>query len=241
MRYSAAAYSAKGIREINEDSFIIAEKINEFAKSFTEFSVEGEAKGSLFFCVADGMGGQGSGEKASHLVVSELLESEKSVQEFDSDKITAEILKIHEKVISSNSKMGSTLTGIVLQEKNAGLINLGDSRTYRLRNGVLLKMSNDDSLRRFCEDAPSNIITNGIGAGLKNISVNSRFSDKIAVCGDRFLMCSDGVYGFLTDEKIEELLNEKTDARDVVSKIVKLALTNQTDDNCTAVILDIKE
>lgn len=241
MKYSAVAYSAKGIREINEDSFIVADKINEFAKSFTDLSVEGEVKSPLFFCVADGMGGQGSGEKASHLVVSELLELEKSAQEFNSDNLTAEIQKIHEKVISLNSKMGSTLTGLVIQEHDAGLINLGDSRTYRLRNGVLLKMSNDDSLRRFCEGAPSNIITNGIGAGLKNISVNSRFSEKIAVSGDRFFMCSDGVYSFLDDEKIEEFLNEKIDTRELVSKIVKTAFANKTDDNCTAVILDIKD
>ena len=70
MRFEAAAYSAKGIREINEDSFIISSIINEEAKSFSQTTINGKDDKISFFAVADGMGGQGSGEKASNLLVS---------------------------------------------------------------------------------------------------------------------------------------------------------------------------
>lgn len=241
MRFEAAAYSAKGIRAINEDSFIISSIINEEAKSFSQTTINGDDDKISFFAVADGMGGQGSGEKASNLLVTKLLQLQEQKNLIDSKVLTAAIEAIHKDIIITDSKMGSTLTGIIFQKGQCGIVNLGDSRTYRYRNGMFLKMTNDDSLKRYDSSAPSNIITNGVGGGLTSISVNCRFSEKMVAPGDVFLMCSDGVHGFIKDEDIEKILGRNDSAETMVSTIVQTAISNSSDDNCTAVVVKIKE
>lgn len=241
MKFRASAYSAKGIRNLNEDSFIIENKINKLAKPFTEISVEGNDKKPCFFAVADGMGGQGNGEKASNFAVSKLLEASKKEKEFSSENFTKLINEIHNEISAQDSTMGTTLTGVVFQKNECGLFNLGDSRTYRLRDEFLLQLTNDDSLRRFDATAPSNIILNGIGAGLKNISVNCRFSEKIIIPSDKFLICSDGVHGFVSEEQIKNFLTAGSSAKEIAAKIVQNALQNGSDDNCTAVVVEFTE
>ena len=241
MTFEAAAYSAKGIREINEDSFIISSIINEEAKSFSQTTINGKDDKISFFAVADGMGGQGSGEKASNLLVSRLKQLREQKSLIDSQELTVAIEDIHKDIIHTNLKMGSTLTGIIFQKGQCGIVNLGDSRTYRYRNGMFLKMTNDDSLKRLDASAPSNIITNGVGGGLSSISVNCRFSEKLVMPEDVFLMCSDGVHGFVSDECIEKILSRNETVETMASTIVQSAIANNSDDNCTAVVVKIKE
>ena len=241
MKFEAAACSAKGIRELNEDSFIIASVINEMAQPFSSESVSGDDTWLSFFAVADGMGGQGSGEKASNLVVTELKKLSEEKKILSEEELKTAINTIHQLVLQTNAKMGATLTGIIFQKGECGIVNLGDSRTYRLRNGMFMKMTNDDSLSNLVAGAPSNIITNGIGGGLSNISVNSRFSEMLVMPGDIFLMCSDGVHGYVTDEELEKLMSAEISPKGKAATIVQKAIANHTDDNCTAVILQISE
>lgn len=241
MTFEAAAYSAKGIRELNEDSFIISSIINKEACSFSETCIQGTDGTVNFFAVADGMGGQGSGEKASNFVVSKLKEISNKYNKIDEIVLSTEIEKIHKEIILQDKKMGSTLTGILIQKGECGIVNLGDSRIYRLRNDMFLKMTNDDSLKRYDASAASNIITNGIGGGLSSISVNTRFSETMIISGDRFLLCSDGVYGYVSDMEIESILGMNISAVEAAAKIVQTAIKNGTDDNCTAVVVFFKE
>ena len=104
-----------------------------------------------------------------------------------------------------------------------------------------MKMTSDDSLSRYDASAASNIITNGIGGGLKNITVNSRFSQKLVLPGDVFLMCSDGVHGYVSDEELEILMNLPALPQEIASQIIQKAIANNTSDNCTAVIVKIME
>ena len=241
MTFEASAYSAKGIREINEDSFLISSLHNELGKGFTEYYIEGNDDKLIFFVVADGMGGQGSGEKASNFVITKLKELSEENIYLDETILIDKIENIHSLIIQHDSKMGSTLSGIILQKNISGLVNLGDSRTYRLRNGMFLKLTNDDSLKKYESNAASNIITNGIGGGLKSISVNCRFSDKTIIPGDIFLMCSDGVHGYISDDEIENILSMKTNSKEMSATIVQKAITNGSDDNCTAIVVIFKE
>ena len=241
MTFEAAACSAKGIRELNEDSFIISSVINKMAGVFSEEKICGNDEKLSFFAVADGMGGQGAGEKASNLVVSRLKAVAETKTSISENELKNEIESIHKSIIETHSQMGSTLSGIVFQKGQCAVVNLGDSRTYRFRGDMFLKMTNDDSLKRFDSSAAANIITNGIGGGLSAISVNCRFSDKIVLPGDVFLMCSDGIHGFVTDEEIEEALKSPSSVKEISARIVQKAISNHTDDNCTAVVVKIKD
>ena len=241
MTFEAAACSAKGIRELNEDSFIISFVINKMAGVYSEEYISGNDEKMSFFAVADGMGGQGSGEKASNLVVSRLKAVAESKNKITESELKDEIESIHKSIIETHTQMGATLSGIVFQKGQCAVVNLGDSRTYRLRGDMFLKMTNDDSLKRYDSSVASNIITNGIGGGLTSISVNCRFSDKIVLPGDVFFMCSDGIHGFVTDEEIEEALKSSSSVKEIALNIVQKAISNHSGDNCTAVIVKIKE
>lgn len=241
MTFEAAACSAKGIREINEDSFIISSVINKMAGVFSEEYISGNDERLSFFAVADGMGGQGSGEKASNFVVSSLKKISETKKSITESELKEKIESIHKSIIETHTQMGATLSGIVFQKEQCAVVNLGDSRTYRLRGDMFLKMTNDDSLKKYDSAAASNIITNGIGGGLSSISVNCRFSDKMVLPGDVFLMCSDGIHGFITDEEIEEALKFPSSVKEISASIIQKAISNHTDDNCTAVVVKIKD
>jgi protein phosphatase len=250
MKVTAGAYSDKGSRHHNEDAFLCALYTGAgIEEGGAEFS--GVVNAPLFFLVADGMGGHAAGDAASAFVVENMYNAAQTAANeervFDEASIEALVKSIHTALLTEGKEkgtpnMGSTLTGILLQkDAPCAFINAGDSRVYRLRNGFLQQLSKDDSLSEIMPGAAKNIITNAIGAGLKEISVASRFSSAVAVAGDIFLMCSDGVHGFIKDDDLEKLLAESLSILEIAKLIVKAAITNNSDDNCTAVMVKLDE
>lgn len=138
--------------------------------------------------------------------------------------------------------MGTTFIGMFSYEGRVYMMNIGDSRLYRYRSGILKQLSADHSMRELTgdESAPSNMIYNSLGAG------TSAFADFIELTGqlldeDLFLLCSDGLSDMFTDDQIEELLQYTPTAvhlieaakaaggRDNIS-VVLLQVTEQTDE-----------
>jgi protein phosphatase len=166
---------------------------------------------------------------------------------FDETSLEALVKSVHTALLKEGKEkgtpnMGSTLTGILLQrDAPCAFFNAGDSRVYRLRNGFIQQLSRDDSLCGVMPGAAKNIITNALGAGLPDVSVTSRFSSAVAVAGDVFLMCSDGVHGFINDDNLEKFLAETFSPLEIAKRIVKNAIDNNSDDNCTAVVVKLDE
>jgi serine/threonine protein phosphatase PrpC len=71
--------------------------------------------------------------------------------------------------------------------------------------------------------------------------VESRFSPSVAVAGDIFLMCSDGVYGFVADDELEEMLASCSSPVETAQLIVEKAIANNTDGSCTAVVVKLEK
>ncbi len=135
---------------------------------------------SLLFvaAVADGMGGHNAGEVASEMVLESLNRLLLSFPENLSEEalktaLNAWTLQIHQEVTRAGSEnpqqdgMGATLAGIILYHQALYLFWAGDSRIYRLRDGILRQLSVDHSLREMTKDpeAPANVICNAIGGG----------------------------------------------------------------------------
>jgi protein phosphatase len=166
---------------------------------------------------------------------------------FDAENLEGTIKAVHaallaEGKVRGTANMGSTLTGLVLQNDGPpGFFNAGDSRGYRLRNGFIRQLTRDDSLASVVPGAAKNIITNAVGAGLPDVSVASRFASSVAVPGDIFLFCSDGVHGFVSDDEMETFLGWDRPLGEIVEHIVKTAIAHNSDDNCTAVLVKILE
>jgi len=248
MKVTAGAYSDKGSRHHNEDAFLCAlytgARIEEGGAEFS-----GVVDAPLFFLVADGMGGHDAGDAASAFVAENMRNAAQAAANeervFNEASIEDLVKSIHAALLKEGKEkgtpnMGSTLTGILLQrDAPCAFFNAGDSRVYRLRNGFLQQLSKDDSLSEIMPGAAKNIITNAVGAGLKEISVASRFSQSVAVAGDIFLMCSDGVHGFVKDDDLEKFLAGTFLPLEIAKCIVQAAIANNSDDNCTAVMVKL--
>jgi len=250
VKVTAGAYSDKGGRPHNEDAFLCAmsagignEKVSD------EFT--GVINAPLFFLVADGMGGHDAGDAASAFVVENMRNTAQTAANekrvLDEASLEALVKSVHSALLIEGKEkktpnMGSTLTGILLQrDAPCAFLNVGDSRVYRLRNSFLQQLSRDDSLSNIMPGAAKNIITNAVGAGLTNISVASRFSQSVAVAGDIFLMCSDGVHSFVNDNDFDKFLAETFSPLEIAKQIVQTAIANNSDDNCTAVVVKLDE
>lgn len=239
-------------RDHNEDSILISDKlINNTSMDQAE---SGTSSHSFIFAVADGMGGLQKGEVASQKVLEFLWETygevkkeediKKMVDTIQYDMI--ELLKRH----PEDFRMGTTLTGLKVTDKEVLVFNVGDSRTYRVLNGYLEKLTKDHSLVQRMVDAGiiteeemalqpnKNIVTSAFIASNETIEEISSKSLEINE-RDRFLIVSDGVWEALTLDEMEGCLTR--DLKESVDNIFSQAIKNKCKDNVSAILLEIKK
>ncbi len=130
------------------------------------------------------------------------------------------------------------------------LLNVGDSRGYRLREGKLTQLTLDHSAVQELIDAGTiteaearihpqrNLITRALGAGGNSVP-DSQFHELVA--GDRYLLCSDGLTGEVDPAGIERILNQTPDRAEALARLVDAALASGGRDNISVVIVDVSE
>ncbi len=183
--------------------------------------------------IADGMGGHNAGEVASEIVL-------KSFNDFlynllsnlKEDELISQINNwVHvtqSSLIELGNKhenlqgMGTTFCGLMFYEKMVFSLNIGDSRLYRFRDGVLKQLSNDHSVRSLSGDmtVPNNVIYNSFGAD-GDVFVEIKNITEQIFDNDIFLLCSDGLSDMIPDEIIEHLLSQNASAQILVDKAKK--------------------
>ena len=180
------------------------------------FPVEINESSQFYLLVADGMGGHEHGERASQGLLEYLDECFKE-NRFHADTIEDD-LRFQVKTFSDRLNeeareegqvrpMGCTLTGMVWTHGKALLINAGDSRTYRLRDGILRRITQDDTARGITGDPnESPYLLNCIGGGANGDLMVVDFTERLHD-GDLLLICSDGLTDMLDDEAIEKILS----------------------------------
>lgn len=203
------------------------------------------------YVVADGMGGHRGGDVASAIAVKCL--KEKLSLETPGEALLREAFAHanssiyrfqlnHEEV----SGMGTTLTALWEDKEEMLIAHVGDSRAYRLRNGELQQITNDHSLvaemlkrgeltRESAASYPyRNLITRCVGTD-HHVECDFSRSDKQA--GDRWLLCSDGLTEYVSDEEIEALLVQPIDQ--AADCFLALALDRGGKDNITLIIMEV--
>ena len=145
--------------------------------------------------------------------------------------------------------LGSTVTAVLIQNDNAYIANVGDSRTYLLREGKLTPVTRDHSLvARLVESnqisadeiythPQRNLIYRSLGAGHKTIEVDV-FHETL-LPGDALLLCSDGLWEMVHDEDLLRLLGEESSPQKICDRLIELANTNGGEDNITAVVVHV--
>ncbi|MFE7505265.1 PP2C family protein-serine/threonine phosphatase [Promicromonospora sp. NPDC057488] len=212
------------------------------------------ATGRVFF-VADGMGGHEAGEVAS----AEALAAISGLADIDKVEpaLVEAFLEIAQQRVraietDSGNAPGTTLTGVLVDEREDVpywlFVNVGDSRTYILSNGVLTQVSVDHSEVQELVDAGTitmeqarshprrNVITRALGA---QDDVRADFRYIPVTLHDRVLVCSDGLTGELTDEQITTILLEQPDPERAAGYLVNAAIQAGGRDNITVVVVDV--
>lgn len=208
------------------------------------------------FAVADGMGGHAGGEVAARTAIDALQ------QEFgrhpSSDGLAEAVRQANQAVWERSHEdadlrgMGTTLTAAALVATPQGdrlvMANVGDSRSYRLRDGALTQLSHDHSVAEELVDRGQlseaeaaihphrHILTRALGVSSE---VDPDVWEMAPREGDRYLLCSDGLTNEVTETRIAKLLRTTSDPQEAADKLVQMALDNGGNDNITVVVLDV--
>src|SRR5271155_2764391 len=192
--------------------------------------------------IADGIGGAKGGRVAAEIAVRGFLDGFWDLPE------TVEVRRAAARIINSLNTwihalgrqdpelagMGCTFTALVLRGRVAHLLHVGDTRAYRMRRDHLSCLTADHA--REGVPGASRVLTRALGV---EAEVRLDYAAQPVALHDRFLLCSDGVYGFLTDESIAEVLRERSAPEDTSRALVARALDSGSADNCTALVLDV--
>lgn len=236
LHYAAAAASDRGRKRANnQDAF--------------GFSIE-----HGIFVVCDGMGGAAGGEIASSIAVDEVLHV---LSERDPE---AAIPKVAEEAVCTANNavferaqrnanlagMGTTLVALVVEQATVWVLNVGDSRCYRLREGKLEQLTLDHSLveeqvrlgrmsRHEAQRSPlRNVITRAVGT--QGCVTPDCFQFEVQP-GDLFLLCSDGLTRELPDASVQELLAQEVELQERTNGLVEAANKAGGRDNITCILV----
>ncbi len=225
-----------GRRQVNQDRVLIADD-------------------QRLFAVADGMGGHRGGATAAELTVTELASHHPTSTESLRDAIQSA-----NKIVFDRSQndpdlqgMGTTVTALALVEVNGeerlAIANVGDSRTYLLRNGELEQLTEDHTL--VAELVRDGHLTADEARTHKNRSVVTRaigveeeveidLMEVLPSVGDRYLLCSDGLSGDVGISMMAATLRRFADPTEASRDLIRLALANGSKDNISVVVVEVE-
>jgi protein phosphatase len=225
----AAASSTGLVRARNEDSAYV---------------------GHWLCAVADGMGGHAAGDVASATVI-------EAVRGFDVDasdpgQLTATLgaavqqanKKLAERVQAAPglAGMGSTLTAMLWSHGHVAVANVGDSRGYLMRDGVLRQITEDHVLANL---VASPMPTQAGGYLVRYLDARPGWSPDLTLRaarpGDRYLICSDGLSGVVGPDAIRDVLADTGDLNQAVADLTRLAHEAGAPDNVTLIAADVPD
>ncbi|MFD4671985.1 PP2C family protein-serine/threonine phosphatase [Lentzea sp. NPDC058450] len=211
--------------------------------------------GPRLLAVADGMGGHAAGEVASKVVIA-------SLAHVDDDEPGDDLLgKLRDAVASGNGAiselvtsdpdlegMGTTLTAILFAGNRLGLVHIGDSRAYLLREGSFAQITHDDTFVQSLIDegriTPDEAATHPQRSLLLRALTGHDFEPSLTVrearAGDRFLLCSDGLSGVVSLETLDEAIRIP-DPQACADRMIELALKGGGPDNVTVIVADVED
>lgn len=209
--------------------------------------------GPHLLVLADGMGGHAAGEVASQIMVESLKQLDRDPEDNDvlallggyADDANRRIARtVAER--PETEGMGTTLTALLFDGTQFGLIHVGDSRGYRLRDGKLSQITVDDTFvqslveqgKLAAEDVSSHPQKSLILKAYTGVDVDPHLEILDAKPGDRLMLCSDGLSDPVTAETIEKTL-ETGSPEEAASKLIELALRSGGPDNVTVVVADV--
>ncbi|MCU1378857.1 MAG: serine/threonine protein phosphatase [Acidimicrobiales bacterium] len=200
------------------------------------------------FAVADGMGGHAAGEVASRVAVEALRVSAEGNGLVEAVRAANQAVIDRADTDPALRGMGTTMVAIAREGEQVVMVNVGDSRGYLFRDGQLQQITEDHNLvaqllregRLTREEArvhpQRNIITRVLGND-PDVEIDVFTVD--AFRGDRFLLCSDGLFNEVDDDAVADVLRNHRDPQAVADELVRRANAGGGRDNITVVVVDV--
>ena len=172
------------------------------------------------------------------------------------DSLKAAVRQANRAIISYGEEqsgargLGCTVTSALIQDDQAFIVNIGDSRTYLLRNGELTALTRDHSLvQRLVEEKQitpddvythpqRNLIYRSLGAGHKSIEPD--VFHQTLQHGDTLLLCSDGLWEMVRRQELISILQQEDDPQHLCDRLIDMANEHGGEDNITAVVVQVR-
>ena len=201
-----------------------------------------EPRRDVVAAISDGIGGAKGGREAAEIAVRGFLDGFCDLPEtMEVRRAAAIVLNALNGWIHSQGQrdaglmgMGCTFTALVLRGRVAHVLHVGDTRAYRFSRDHLTLLTEDHV--RQGGTGRSNILVRALGV---ETEVRLDYTTQPVAQHDRFLLCSDGVHGYLAAEAIVEILRERVSSEDTARALIAAALDAGSTDNCTALVLDV--
>lgn len=224
------------VKEINEDSILIEKKDDR----------------NGVFAIADGMGGHSLGDKASKLVIENLqkyyLQEEKTL---DLEATTINLNEIvYEESIKNEVVMGTTLSSLLIKGHDYNICNVGDSRVYLIRDGIIKQITEDDSLvyqqyksgviskRQYRNSDKKNILLKSLGT---EEEVNPSIYAGPLKANDLFLLSCDGLHNEFKEEELASIVLDQIKGGkalgDIAVYLVEEAKRRKSKDNISVILI----
>ncbi len=266
LKLKVGVVSVRGnYREHNEDNYYVPGRrpvrpdVSDGSAETPAMTMEPEN----LFIVADGMGGQQAGEKASLMAVELIpraiarrLAGEEKEPRHIQDAIREAVAEVNSEILGSSglvteySNMGTTVVLAQFRQDRVFVAGIGDSRAYRLRDSKLEQLTRDHSLADALLDAGTITKEELATHKFKNVlylylgSKDARsgpedFRVLDVRPGDRFLLASDGLTGVVPDDELARVLCTVSDPQQAAVMLKDMALDNDSKDNVTCLIINV--
>ena len=254
------------VRIKNEDNLYCNGKSITAETRQKPFYFKNFAQTPCIFAVCDGMGGEAHGDLASMTAINVLSEHAEKIKskiksQTSSDTINKAVQSFISEVNSrlchimreKSLRMGTTLALVVISDELVRAYNIGDSRIYKLDNGILSRISEDHTI--VAQKIKMGLLTEEEARHDRSRHVLTRclgvFEDEMVLTPHiippfhanercRLLLCSDGLTDMLTDKQIQNIMLEHKDTSSAVNELTNCALQNGGKDNITCIIIDFK-
>jgi PPM family protein phosphatase len=212
--------------------------------------------GPHLLVVADGMGGHAAGDVASSIAIGEMvsLEGENPGADGALDLLAETLRTANNELREAMERqpelqgMGTTVTALLRTGNKIAVAHIGDSRAYLLRDGTLTQITHDHSFvqslidegritEEEAEGHPQRSLVTRVLTGQQHDEPDLAMRE--AHVGDRYLVCSDGLSGFVARDTIEEILLQAQPPGVTADRLVELAMRAGAPDNVTCIIGDV--
>lgn len=212
--------------------------------------------GPRLLAVADGMGGMAAGDVASNIVIAAMAPLDEDVPgDAMVDALRSAVETANQQLrdtVDANPQlegMGTTLTAMLFSGSKLGMVHIGDSRAYLLRDREFTQITKDDTYvqmlvdegRISAEEASSHPQRSLLTRAMDGRDIDPDYSVRQVLPGDRYLLCSDGLSGVVSADTIADTLRDYPEHQQCVERLVALALRGGGPDNITVIVADASD